>query len=209
MKQKFLCALVIPALLLLAPYASAKHSPAAAVGETDTIVLVRHGEKPKAGLGQLNCQGLNRALALPPVIAKLFGKPTALFAPDPSQRKEDHGVAYNYIRPLITIEPTAITFGLPVDTTYGVSDVDGLTQALQQQAHGNAFLLVAWEHHQIENIARELMSAYGADPSQVPKWHGDDFDSIYIIRVTRTGNTTAASFERQAEGLDGQPINCR
>jgi hypothetical protein len=37
----------------------------------ETIVLVRHGEKPDKGLGQLDCQGLNRALALPPVIANL------------------------------------------------------------------------------------------------------------------------------------------
>lgn len=65
----------------------------------ETIVLVRHGEKPDTGLGQLDCQGLNRALALPPVIAKTFGRPSAVFAPDPSQRVEDHGVSYDYIRP--------------------------------------------------------------------------------------------------------------
>ena len=54
---------------------------------TETIVLIRHGEKPVEGLGQLNCQGLNRALALPFVIEKLFGKPDAVFAPDPAQSK--------------------------------------------------------------------------------------------------------------------------
>jgi hypothetical protein len=56
----------------------------------ETIVLVRHGEKPDKGLGQLDCQGLNRALALPPVIAKTFGRPSAVFAPDPSQHREDY-----------------------------------------------------------------------------------------------------------------------
>ena len=35
---------------------------------TETIVFVRHGEKPANGLGQLDCQGFNRALALPAVI---------------------------------------------------------------------------------------------------------------------------------------------
>ena len=73
-------------------------------------MLVRHGEKPDKGLGQLDCQGLNRALALPAVIAKIFGKPSAIFAPDPSQQKEDDGVSYDYVRPLATIEPTAIFF---------------------------------------------------------------------------------------------------
>ena len=70
---------------------------------TETIVLVRHGEKPADGLGQLNCQGLNRALALPAVIEKLFGRPDAIFAPDPAQSKEDYGRLYNYVRPLATI----------------------------------------------------------------------------------------------------------
>jgi hypothetical protein len=39
---------------------------------TETIVLIRQGEKPALGLGQLNCQGLNRALALPVVIGREF-----------------------------------------------------------------------------------------------------------------------------------------
>jgi hypothetical protein len=57
----------------------------------ETIVSIRHSEKPGAGLGQLNCNGLNRALALPQVIAKSFGKPARIFAPDPSDRKLDGG----------------------------------------------------------------------------------------------------------------------
>jgi hypothetical protein len=76
----------------------------------ETIVLVRHGEKPDKGLGQLDCQGLNRALALTPVIAKTFGRPSAIFAPDPSRQKQDDGAPYDYVRPLATIEPTAIFF---------------------------------------------------------------------------------------------------
>jgi hypothetical protein len=87
---------------------------------TETIVLLRHGEKPPGGLGQLNCRGLNRALALPTVIAKQFGKPDAIFAPDPAETKLDAGQPYDYVRPLATIEPTAIAFGLPVDTSIGV-----------------------------------------------------------------------------------------
>ena len=29
----------------------------------ETIVMLRHGEKPAGGLGQLSCKGLNRALS--------------------------------------------------------------------------------------------------------------------------------------------------
>jgi hypothetical protein len=66
-------------------------------GGAETIAFVRHSEKPEAGLGQLNSQGLNRALALPPVIANSSGR---IFAPNPSLQKEDSGRLYDYVRPL-------------------------------------------------------------------------------------------------------------
>jgi hypothetical protein len=175
---------------------------------TETIVLLRHGEKPDAGLGQLNCQGLNRSLALPAVIAKIFGRPDAIFAPNPSDRKEDDGTLYDYVRPLETIEPTAISLGLPVNTGFGFVDVNGLRTALEQPAYRGALVLIAWEHTQAAILARDLLAAHGSDPAVVPEWHGRDFDSLYVIRIVRTGTTAAASFEHMHEGLDGQPPNC-
>ena len=118
MKQAFrngIAALRIAAIvsMLIVPVAGTAHAGDAAA----TVVFIRHGEKPPAGLGQLDCQGLNRALALPAVVERMFGKPDAIFAPDPSGKNDDSGVAYDYVRPLATIEPTAITFGLPVDAS--------------------------------------------------------------------------------------------
>ncbi|HMF59499.1 MAG TPA: hypothetical protein VK595_03970, partial [Vicinamibacterales bacterium] len=49
-----------------------------------TIVFMRHGEKPSGGLGQLTCQGFNRALELPTVLVAKFGKPDYLYAPSPA-----------------------------------------------------------------------------------------------------------------------------
>jgi hypothetical protein len=174
----------------------------------ETIVFIRHGEKPDKGLGQLNCKGLNRALALPPVIAKLFGRPSVIFAPDPSDRKVDDGESYDYVRPLATIEPTAISFGLPVNASIGVSKMDQLQAALEQPRNRNGLILVAWEHRLIENIARMLLNAHGGDAAVVPKWHGDDFDSIYVVTMNWTGDTAKATFVHQHEGLDGQPNLC-
>ncbi len=174
----------------------------------ETIVLVRHGEKPPEGLGQLDCQGLNRALALPSVIAKTFGPPSAVFAPDPSHRKDDDGVAYDYVRPLATIEPTAISFGLPINAQFGVEGTEGLRAALEQPLYRNATVVVAWEHTLIETISRALLAAHGGDASRVPKWPGDDFDSIYVVTLTRTGSATKADFEIKREGLNGQKTTC-
>jgi broad specificity phosphatase PhoE len=175
---------------------------------TETIVFLRHGEKPAAGLGQLSCKGLNRALALPRVIAEQFGRPQALFAPDPSVRKDDGGTSYDYIRPLATIEPTAIALGLPVDTRFGFADIEQLQARLEDDATNNSTVLVAWEHKQIVKLARQLISAHGGDPKQVPRWAGDDFDSFYVVTIRRDRATSSASFERKTEGLDGRSEVC-
>ena len=50
-------------------------------------MFIRHGEKPANDDGQLTCQGLNRALALPAVLTAKFGKPDFIFAPLTTRRK--------------------------------------------------------------------------------------------------------------------------
>ena len=176
---------------------------------TQTIVLLRHGEKPPMGLGQLDCQGLNRALALPLVLAQRFGRPAAIFAPNPARKVEDEGGAFDYVRPLATIEPTAIALGMPVDASVGFTDTDGLQRRLGEAHLHNALVFVAWEHLRIVHIARSLLARHGGDADAVPAWGEDDFDSIYIVRIVRTGDHVKAIFEHAHEGLNGQPRSCR
>ncbi len=182
--------------------------PARSDNAVETIVLLRHGEKPDTGLGQLDCRGLNRALALPSFIEKTFGRPAAVFAPDPSRQKQDDGVPFDYVRPLATIEPTAISFGLPIHADFGFSDTDALQSSLEQPEYHDALVLVAWEHTLIETIARALLAAHGGDAALVPKWQGDDFDSVYIVAITRADGAATATFAQKREGLDGQPDRC-
>jgi hypothetical protein len=177
-------------------------------GPVQTIVFIRHGEKPDGGLGQLTCQGLNRALALPAVIGKRLGTPDAIFAPNPSVQKNDDGKPYYYVRPLATVEPTAIRFGLPVNVGIGAFDTDALRAALESPGHRDKLILVAWEHHEIETIVRVLLGAHQGDPSIVPRWHGHDYDSIYVVRIAWVGDVGKASFARMQEGLDGLPTTC-
>jgi len=171
----------------------------------ERVVFVRHGEKPELGLGQLNCQGLNRALALPGFIAKTFGRIDAIFAANPSVQKPDRGVPYDYVRPLITIEPTAITLGLPVQTRFGFDDPKGLEAALTDKTYANATVVVAWEHRVVDVIARDLLAAHGGDAGQVPTWDDADFDGVYVVTLPADG---PARFQRLVEGLDGQPDAC-
>ncbi len=187
-------------------------------GETasseETIIFIRHGEKPKQGLGQLDCQGLNRALALPKVLEAQFGKPTAIFAPNPSMEKNDGGKTYDYVRPLATIEPSAIYFGLPVDTSYGFAETGKLKEALERPDYHDAKIVVAWEHRLIDVIVKELMIAHGGAADAAPEWQSADFDSIYVVTInwpsassqTETGSSIA--FKHMNEGLNDRPKVC-
>jgi hypothetical protein len=180
-------------------------------GNIETLVFVRHGEKPSAGLGQLSCKGLNRSLALPAVIAAKYGKPDAIYAPDPGERKDDGGQPYYYVRPLATIEPTAIQFGLPVQTPYGYSQIAALGSALVDPKWRNQTVLVAWEHREIEQLVRQIIAAHGgkaSDVREVPKWQSADFDSIYVVRIDWSGDTPRARFSHEREGLDGRADDC-
>lgn len=194
------------ALLLLASagsHASEARATDMTAGEShQTLILIRHGEKPAEGLGQLDCQGLNRALALPGVLLGKFGKPDFLFAPDPAQQNVDHGQRYSYIRPLATIEPAAIRFGMPVATPFGFMDIDKLRLLLDQPVYRNARVVIAWEHTMAERFAKNLIQSYGGDPSEVPRWQSDDFDSIYIVEIDRTPEKTTTHFAVDHEGLN-------
>jgi hypothetical protein len=94
------------------------------------------------------------------------------------------------------------------DASFGVFNTDGLRAAVEQPLYRNALVLVAWEHALIETIARALLAAHGGDAALVPKWHGDDFDSIYVVTITSTGDAATATFAHRREGLDGQPDTC-
>jgi hypothetical protein len=168
----------------------------------ETIVCIRHGEKPLLGLGQLTCKGLNRALALPQVLSAKFGRPSFIFAPDPNQVSNDLGGQYCYVRPLATIEPAAIEYGLPVNTHFGYKDTAGLQQELTKPVYENATIFVSWEHNNLDEFVKAFVKSFGGDVSKIPGWPGNDYDSIFVVRVTHGKEKTTAIFSRDAEGLN-------
>lgn len=181
---------------------------APAQADSATIVIVRHGEKPALGLGQLSCQGLNRSLALAPVLLSRYGTPVAIYAPNPALLKTDKGIRYAYIRPLATIEPLAIRVGLPVNIKWGMTSIDPLAAHILAAVPPGT-QVVAWEHHLGELLARRLLSRLGGDPDVVPHWKDSDFDSIFVIRVSESEQgLRQVSFSHDQEGLDGLPENC-
>lgn len=51
------------------------------------------------------------------------------------------------------------------------------------------------------------MNKYGGG-AVVPAWIFGDCDSLYIVRVNYAGAVVTARFERDSEGLNGQPTTC-
>ena len=172
-----------------------------------TIVFMRHGEKPSGGYGQLTCQGLNRALALPDVLLTKFGKPTYLYAPSPAVQVTDPAGSFYYVRPLATIEPTAIKAGMPVRTKYGYNDIASLEAALITPTKADSTIFVAWEHAYLQKVVQNIMNHYGGGAT-VPAWISGDYDTLFIVRVEYVGGTISARFSKDKEGLNGQPTTC-
>jgi hypothetical protein len=170
-------------------------------------VFLRHGEKPAGGYGQLTCQGLQRALALPSVLTTAYGAPQYIFASNPATKVSDTAGSFYYVRPLATIEPTAIRLGLPVNTRYGYSDIAGLQSELVSTTYSSSTVLVAWEHLYLQKVVQNIMNAYGAGVT-VPAWPSDDYDSLYVVRITSTNGVVTAQFEHAFEGLNNLPTTC-
>lgn len=169
----------------------------------ENIVIVRHGEKPENGLGQLNCQGLNRALKLPKVLISKYGTPNLILAPNPSILKKDKGVEFAYIRPLATIEPTAIKLSMPVNVTYSFEDYKSVTDLLLNEKNKNSTIFVAWEHHLGARIAQEVLTRVNGQSEHL-KWSDDDFDSIYRITI----KDGVATFQIEHQELNGLVNQC-
>lgn len=172
-----------------------------------TIVFLRHGEKPSGGYGQLTCQGFNRALALPTVLAAKYGKPDYLYAPNPAVQVTDSAGSFYYVRPLATIEPTAVRLGMPVRTKYGYTDIATLQAALITSTKANTTAFVAWEHLELQTLVQNIMNKYGGGVT-VPAWASTDYDSLYVVKVDYVGSSISARFQRDREGLNGQPTSC-
>jgi hypothetical protein len=172
-----------------------------------TIVFMRHGEKPAGGYGQITCQGLNRALALPDVLIAKYGKPNYIYAPNPAAQISDPAGTFYYVRPLATIEPTAVRLGMNVRTKYAFNDITSLKAALITSTKATSTIFVAWEHQWLQKLVQNIMTAHGGGQT-VPAWISGDYDTLYVVRVDYIGSTISAHFSIDHEGLNGQPTTC-
>ncbi len=208
MKKLFTTILAISFTLFAQAEDTTNASPVFATTKAtvQTIVAIRHGEKPKGGLGQLTCRGLNRALALPDVLLAKYGTPQFIFAPNPAEKSD--GNKYYYLRPLATIEPTAIHCGLPVNTKFGYTQIKELAAELQKPEYQNATTFIAWEHGLLDEFGKNMVKDNGGNVKDVPEWPGSEYDMIFVFKITTENGQKKISFTVEHEGLNGLSDKC-
>ncbi|MGY1447000.1 histidine phosphatase family protein [Pseudomonas chlororaphis] len=205
----FFPALLLTSGLLLSLESS--ESRAQPVDGTQTLVFLRHAEKPAGGLGQLNCQGLNRAIDLASLLPEKFGKANYVFAANPTRNVEEGELdnSYSYIRPLMTISPSAIKLGLPVNIEFSANDTSELADELLHDRYHNSIIYTAWSHgylpELINKVARE---AVGEKRTITDDWASNDFDSLYVLTLTWHNGKATLDSRSYKQGLDNGEESC-
>lgn len=191
--QKLFCCLAVLCLSFSA-FANA---------DIEKIIIVRHGEKPSTDLGQLSCVGLNRSLMLPAYFHKNFAKPNYIFAPNPSVTNQN----FSYVRPLATIEPTAIALEMPVNTQVGYNDPEKFAQTLLENKYHHATIIVAWEHNNIVKIANILFKKFDSNLT-APTWNENNYNMVFVFTIDWSKTPATLHFERASEGFKNISAIC-
>ena len=152
-----------------------------------TIVLVRHGEKPKKTTDPgLAVPGLERAQAYSIYFqnypnSKAPLKFNYLFASTDSSKSD---------RPLLTLTPFSQAVNLPINANFSNAEyqnlADSILTPLTPGQYDNCNILICWHHGEILKLAASL----GVDASQAgtwpTKWPGDVFG--WLLQINFDGN---------------------
>lgn len=176
---------------------------------TQTLVFLRHAEKPDLGLGQLNCQGLNRAIDLSTVLPQTFGKADFIFAANPSRHVEENDSSYSYLRPLMTLGPSAIKLGLPINIDFAANDTSDLADELMRDKYRDSTIYTAWSHGYLPELINKIAAeASGEDLKLVDDWMGDDFDSVLVLTLKWNDGKATLQYENHKQNLNDGAVGC-
>ncbi|MVW86399.1 histidine phosphatase family protein [Pseudomonas sp. PB101] len=200
--------LAVSAVFLLLESSLSRAQP---MDGTQTLVFLRHGEKPDGGLGQLNCQGLNRAIDLATLLPEKFGKANYVFAANPTRNVEEGEFdnSYSYIRPLMTISPSAIKLGLPVNINFSANDTSDLADELLHDKYHNSVIYTAWSHGYLPELINKVAGdATGKKMKITEDWESGDYDSLYVLTLTWHNGKASLQSNVYKQGLDNGAETC-
>jgi hypothetical protein len=182
MKAGIILAILVP-WMIFSPCAQAR--PAQNYLANNTVLIVRHSEKPETGTG-LTPLGEARA--------RLYAKYFEPFQEEGLSISVDSLYAgadsKSSIRPRLTLEPISKATGLPLHLKVGTKDSEALVRELQTEAHGR-HPLIAWRHGEIP----ALLTAFGASPEKLlpnGQWPDDVFDWVIVLTMGPDGQLSSA-----------------
>ncbi|MGO2489867.1 MAG: histidine phosphatase family protein, partial [Pseudomonas taetrolens] len=93
--------------------------------------------------------------------------------------------AYSYVRPLMTINPSAIKLGLPINLEFSANDTRQLARELTKDKYHNATIYTAWSHGYLPELINSVAGeALGKKTTLTEDWPSHDFDTLYVLTVT-------------------------
>ena len=179
----------------------------AAQTSPQTVLIIRHAEKPVSGDGGVDASGVNSNPSLTPrgwqragVWAELFAPslgqppalpaPQAIFASAPRSHAEvatDQGGSKSS-RPLETVTPLADKLATKVDIRFTKGKEADLAAAVAQTG---GVSLVCWQHQDIGAITKAL----APDAEDIPShWPGDCFNVVF--RFDRPDQASPWTFQQ-------------
>ena len=145
----------------------------------NTVLIVRHAEKPAEGSG-LTPAGVARAQQYVRYFEPFRENGMslsidALYAGADSEKS---------MRPRLTLEPLSRATGMKLDSSIGTKEPEALVKLLRTQPHG-AHPLISWRHEQIP----ALVKAFGGSANLVPngKWPDEVYDWVLVLTFDRAG----------------------
>ncbi|KIJ42125.1 hypothetical protein M422DRAFT_254819 [Sphaerobolus stellatus SS14] len=146
---------------------------------SNTIYLIRHGEKVDDDTPGLSARGEQRAQCLPSV----FGPSSSFNLGYILAEKPKASGAR--IRPLLTVTPLAAKLGLTVDTRCDRDDPDCVAAAVNVFAKkdNTKNILICWEHDTLTDIEDSL------GVSEIVNYPSSRFDLIFTIQHEKLVST--------------------
>ena len=176
----------------------------------EKLIFIRHGEKPAKGLGLLTCKGINRSLKLPDFFSRNFSTPDYIFAPNPLVKATEihgDGQRYYYVRPILTIGPTAVRLGVPINTELPYNDPGLIADTLLDAKYHNATIFLCWEHGDLVEFANVMLKRFSSD-QKVPEWDNDNYDMVFIFTIDWTTDRPTLEFTTQMQDLGPISNDC-
>jgi hypothetical protein len=162
----------------------------------NTVLIVRHAEKPESGTG-LTPVGEARAQ----LYAKYFEPFEEQGLSIPVDSLYAGADSKNSARPRLTLEPLSKATGLPLHLKVGSKDSEALVLQLKTEAHGR-HPLIAWRHGDIP----ALLSAFGVVPEKLlpnGRWPDDVFDWVIMLNIGPDGRLTSAKVIKEQLKVTG------